>query len=84
MFSRVKPMWLRVIHRNQFITWPGINSNDVAENLEPSKFTAKRHMYRQQKKIHPSATVDNNKKKFEDVVNEYYEDIAPKQEAKTE
>ena len=55
LFSPVKSTWLRGIRRNNFVTWPGINSKDVAKHLQSSVATAKGHLDRQRTNI-PSTT----------------------------
>ena len=51
LFSPVKLTWLKAIKNEQLVTWPGINTTDVAKNLTPTIATAKGHLYRKRKNI---------------------------------
>ena len=47
----MKSTWLKAIKNEQFVTWPGINTIDVARYLAPTIATAKGHLDRKQKNI---------------------------------
>ena len=78
LFSPVKSTWLRAIRRNHFVTWPGINSTDVAKHLQTSVATAKGHLDRKRKNTRSTQTKQTSR----DDANQ--EDIEPTPEVKTE
>ena len=43
--------WLKAIKNEQFITWPGINTTNVAKHLKPSIANAKGHLDQKRKSI---------------------------------
>ena len=49
LFSPVKSTWLKAIKNEQFVTWLGINTTDVAKHLKPSIATAKGHLDQKRK-----------------------------------
>ena len=51
LFSQVKLTWLNSIKNKQFITWPGINTTNVAKHLTPTIETAKGHLDQKRKNI---------------------------------
>ena len=51
LFSPVKSTWIKAIKNEQFVTWPVINTTDVAKHLTPTIATAKGHLDRKRKNI---------------------------------
>jgi hypothetical protein len=73
LFSPVKSTWLRAIRRNHFITWPGINSHDVAKYLQPTTATAKGYLDRRIKNI--KSTIIDRKPAYNDALNQNRKNI---------
>ena len=51
LFGPVKLTWLKAIKNEQFVTWPVINTTDVAKHLTPTIATAKGNLYQKRKNI---------------------------------